>query len=827
MAQETERGNLASLLSDLAEGRLTRRQFVRSAAAIGVSAPLIGILAQQPEAVLAQETPSAKGTEGPPGPAADTVTFSAFNVDQAPLNIEHGDMDLYLFGLKTAGAQSLAKSKDVRLIKAPASTVDLLLNPAPAPQGELNPFSIPEVRQAMQDLVDRDFIVNDIYQGNALPMITSVSPLDYDQVTIFPVVSASNIQHDPETAQKTIGDAMTKAGAKLANNVWTFNGQPITLKIVTRVEDERRDIGDLIRSALQKIGFQAQPLYQQFGPATLAVYASDPKTFQWHIYTEGWGRSAPVRYDDAGINQFAAPWMGNMPGWQEVGFWQYENKDLDDLGKKLYRGQFKSRDERDDLYRQMTQIALKDSVRIWLATLLQSFPVRDDVENLTEDLVSGPKNIFALRGADVKGRKNIKVGHLWVWTEQTTWNPVAGLSDVYSTDIHRNLVDPPLVNHPFSGLPQEFRASYKVETSGPSGTMPVPNGTVTWDAQGDRWAPVLTGATAVSKVTYDYGKFFQSKWHHGVPIDMADVIYSISQAYEIAYDQAKVQIETALGITSRPYLETFVGYRLVDDTHIEVYVNYWHFEESYIASYATPSSVATPWELLAAMDDVVYTKRRGAYSNTTAARFNVPWISLVTETDARLVLRSVQQFQRQKAVPKGVFAIGGKTFVTPEQAVARYQACQKWFNEKNLLVLSNGPFMLTKYDPPSQFAQLDAFRDANYPFTAADFRYGTAPKLAISPIKAPKVQTGQPITVQVNVTGPGKLTVLYTLVDAAASKVVTSGDAKAGSGGAFTVSIGQDVTANLFPGLYQLYILAASDAIAEVAEQRLDLQIGV
>ena len=35
------------------------------------------------------------------------------------------------------------------------------------------------------------------------------------------------------------------------------------------------------------------------------------------------------------------------------------------------------------------------------------------------------------------------------------------------------------------------------------------------------------------------------------------------------------------------------------------------------------------------------------------------------------------------------------------------------------------------------------------------------------------------------------------------------------------------VTAALFPGLYQLFILASSDAIAQVAEQRVDLQIGV
>ncbi|MEZ4499363.1 MAG: hypothetical protein R2839_04675 [Thermomicrobiales bacterium] len=125
---------------------------------------------------------------------------------------------------------------------------------------------------------------------------------------------------------------------------------------MTRVEDERREIGDLVRIGAGAVRIPgAADLSAAFGPATLAVYASDPMTFQWHIYTEGWGRGAPVRYDDAGINQFAAPWLGNMPGWQEVGFWQYENESLDTMGKKLYRGEFVSKEERDQLYQTWCQ----------------------------------------------------------------------------------------------------------------------------------------------------------------------------------------------------------------------------------------------------------------------------------------------------------------------------------------------------------------------------------------------------------------------------------------------------------------------------------------
>jgi peptide/nickel transport system substrate-binding protein len=328
-------------------------------------------------------------------------------------------------------------------------------------------------------------------------------------------------------------------------------------------------------------------------------------------------------------------------------------------------------------------------------------------------------------------------------------------------------------------------------------------------------------------VTFDYTEFLQSTWHHGPKITMADVIYPIAQAFEIAYDDAKIQIETALGITSRPTLETFKGFRIAGDTTLESYVDYWHFEEGYIANYASPSGVSSPWELLAALDDVVYEKRQGAYTDTSAARFSVPWISLVTESDARLVLRSIRQFKRETSVPAGVFDIGGTSLVTQDEAVERYDACDAWFKESNHLVLGNGSYKLTRYDPPAQFAQLDAFRADGYPFTAGDFKLGVPPRLTIEPITPPTINLGDPISLQVQVDGPGTIALQYTLIDPSAGAVVTSGAAEGGDAGAFTVNVDPNATATLFPGLYQLYLLASSDAISQVAEQRVDLSIGV
>jgi peptide/nickel transport system substrate-binding protein len=417
----------------------------------------------------------------------------------------------------------------------------------------------------------------------------------------------------------------------------------------------------------------------------------------------------------------AAPWLGNMPGWRETGFWQYENEELDRIGQQLFRGEFKSREERDELYRQMTAMALDETVRVWLVTGVVAFPLRPELQDVNEDIVSGPATTLTLREARVEGRDEIKVGHLWVWTERTTFNPVGGLGDVYSINIWRNMTDPPILNHPHTSMPIPFRAQFAVETAGPTGTLPVPEDAVVWDAAGSVWKPVGPGVTAVSKVTYDYSKYFQSTWHHGPVIDPADLVISIAQSFDLAYDEQKIQIETALGITQRPYLETFRGFRLLPDNRIEVYVNNWHFEPSYIASYATPSGVSTPWELLAAMDTLVFEKRTAAYSDTAAARFSVPWLSLVQESDARLVVRQLREFGRTNAVPAGVFDVAGRSLVTPEQAAARYEAAIAWFEQTNLLMISNGPFFLARYDPSAQYAEMHAFRQENYPFKPGDF----------------------------------------------------------------------------------------------------------
>ncbi|MCS7133961.1 MAG: ABC transporter substrate-binding protein [Candidatus Caldarchaeum sp.] len=746
-----------------------------------------------------------------PGPAAEVIRVRAYAEEVAPQALERGDIDIYLYNMRVSRIQALEAKPDITMVRAPSLLLSLILNPAPDQRG-LNPFSIKEVRRAFQYLVNRDYVTRELYRGMASPMVTHLTPYDYDYAQFFGAVLETGIRYDPEYANRIISNALTAAGASRRDGKWYYRDTPISIKFVIRTEDERREIGDLVASELEKAGFTVERIYLPFAQAIARVYTTDPVEFTWHIYTEGWGRGALEKYDSSSINQFCAPWLGNMPGWQELGYWQYSNQLLDELGQRIFKGQYSGRDERNQLYLRALRECVSESVRVWVAVVMQSTPLTTKIRGVTEDLAAGARGIWTLREAHVQGKDILNVGHLWVWTPRTVWNPVGGFGDVYSADLWRAVADPALTRHPFTGLPIPFRAAYTVETAGPTGTLPVPSDAFTWDAASKTWKPVPSGTRAISKVTFDYSQYTASKWHHGIPITMADILYRIYQTFDIAYDETKSRIEFALAFTSRPILETFKGFRIVDDRRLEVYVDYWNFEKDYIAEYAEVFGGGMPWELLAASDDLVFTRRLVAYSDTAAARFRVDQLNLVLREQVSLVRLALNDFITKNYFPSNIFTVAGKTYETRENALARYRALLNWINTYNLAVVSNGPYYLAVFDPASQFAELRAYRDPSYPFKPGKWFYGKVDRPRIQRVEG-TIITGTESTITIRTAGPADVAVAYFLRDPATGQTIESGTAKA-SAGAVRISLPAAKTSALSPGFLEIVAVAYSEEVA-------------
>ncbi|MDP6141983.1 MAG: ABC transporter substrate-binding protein [Dehalococcoidales bacterium] len=798
----------------------TRRtyRYMRIPLAIGLTIALLGSVLVQP--ALGYEPPHAE-----PGPAVDRVYFKAFHVDIAAASLEKGDMDLYIYSLKTLMAEQLADAPGVKMFEAPATSFSLILNPAPTQEGELNPFSIKEIRFALNYIIDRAHIAQEIYKGMAKPMLAQVSPFDFDYRIVQPLLQEFKILYQPDLAKQIVTDEMIRAGAQLVDGYWHYQDTRIELKFIIRSEDERRVMGDLIKIELDKLGLFTIPIYQQFGPAISRVYGNDPQLFEWHLYTEGWGKGAPERYDFSLINQMYAPWLGNMPGFQELGFWQYENEAIDELGKRIFMGDFQTVDERNELYLQLTQLGMEEAVRLWVATAINNFPAVAELDGVTEDIASGPRGQLTLREAYIPEEDGLTIGSQWVWTSRSTWNPIGGFGDIYSNDIWGNLFDPPIIRHPFTGEPIPFRVQYQVNSAGPSGQLNVPSDAFLWDAKAGKFLSVGTGEKAVSKVTLDFSAYFSSNWHHGQPITMADVIYSIFHSFDMVYNEDKANIEFTVATTSKPVLDTFRGFKVLDDNTLEVYVDFWHFVPDYIASYAIPTPLSMPWEILAAMDEVVFAKRQAAYTDTAAARFSVDWLSLIMDRDGRLVRNALREFGDDSYLPLESLTINGESLVSEQEALARYQAAIDWFNEHGLMVISNGPFQLVRFDAAAQFAELKAFRDPTYPFKPGDWFFGSSEALEIKSIDTSAISPGQDATVSIEVSGPGELSADYLLFDPALSTILMTGEAEKISPTSFAVHLSSQETSAMESGVYYLYILAHSDSISSLTERRADIDL--
>lgn len=776
-----------------------------------------------------------------PGPAVDRIEFRQVGADEALALLQGGEkeIDISWFGSKITAAKKIEEIPLLKAYRAPASTVTLIMNPAPATRpDELNPFSIPEVRQAMNYLINRAHIVSEFYGGLAVPMTAPhVGPLDPDYLTVNTgnAAAIALIAYDFDRAKAKITEAMRKAGAELqdnsrppdVDNQWQYRGRPVTVKFVIRTEDERNEVGNLISRDLQKVGFAVWTQYKDYSSAIQTVYMENPADLSWHLYTEGWVRGSSERYDAAGINSFCAPWMANMPGQLVFGHWQYRNSRLDDLGKKLLMGDFSSKEERDQIYREMDKICREEAVRVGVVTIQNTFPAKKELSYVTEDIVAGPTSRLTLRNAYIPGKNMLRVGNLYISAPNSVWNPEGGFVDKYSVDIWKNMYDPAIINHPFTGIPMPFRAGYEVETAGQNAKLTVPEDAVRWDAASDKWMKVASGTTAKSKVTFDFSKYFQSKWHNGQPITMADVLYSIAGQFERTYDTSKRQIELETAAVRQPILDIFRGFRVLDENRLEVYLDYWHFDPNYIAAYANVTAMfdlQMPWEILAAMDSLVFHKKRLVYSQTAKGRTGKPWLSLVVKLHATDVKNELADFRSANFLPANVFTVGDKTYAKLEDALARYQADLEWFAKYGHMVISQGPFMLTRYEPP-QYAELTAFRDPTYPYKPGDWYFGKPEEIRILPVGIPRLNPEATNAISVTVRGPGTLALNYALVEPATGKVAALGLGTPSGAGEFKIELDSATLSQYRGKTLELVILASSDRLALLKEKRVELSV--
>ncbi len=657
------------------------------------------------------------------GTFVDEIQFIQYLDENTALEeVRNGNLDMYFFRISSDRLDSVESREGLQVFESTGGSYSILVNPAESEQ--FNPFSIKEVRFALNYLVDRKLIVNELMGGYGTTMISNYGPFDPDYLYIVDALESFHFRYNPSLAEEMITTALSDVGAKKINGMWTYDGKEIELIAFIRSDDPvRKSIGGILSYELERIGFRVIKDFGDLNKAFVNVYGSNPADLKWSFYTEGWGgRSAFVKYDPVGLGQMYSPWFSNMPGFNDPSYWTYQNEYLDAITQKIYTGNFSSADERIDLFKEATIEGVNESVRIFLASKIDQYIVNEKIDGIINDLGAGVPTRFTPINAR-SDSDSLKIGVKQIY--QGAWNPVMGISDIYSRQIWDTLYDPSVFKHPYTGDTFPIRTAYVIETAGSDGKLDVPDDAIIWDPVLQSWRSVDANIQSTSKVTFD---LTFSKWHNGSPMDMNDVLHSLYFTIEWGSEQQENDktFDTEFTPRASQTVKTLIAVRPLDEKTLEVYVDYWHFDEGEIADWASLWS-SVPWEIMTAMEQSVI-DGKVSFSRSGAVSKSVNWLSLIVPNDAEIIKQYLTEFKDSGHVPIALayFNLGNNYFDS------RYDASIKWIEENNHAVISNGPFYLQSYSPESRTITIRAFADESYPYEPGhwkDFENVKFPKI--------------------------------------------------------------------------------------------------
>ena len=636
----------------------------------------------------------------------DSIKFVQYLDENTALEeVRNGNLDLYYYRISSDRLETSESREGLHVFDSTGGSYSILVNPAHSEK--FNPFEDREIRYSLNYLIDRKLIVNELMGGYGNPSTSYYGISDPEYLTVIERLEEFNFRYNPVLAEEIISKKLLEKGASKVDEQWTIDSIPIEITIFIRSDDPvRKSIGEILSSELEGIGFKVHKEFGDLNKAFVVVYGSNPSDLKWNLYTEGWSRSAFVKYDSSGLGHMYAPWFSNMPGFNDPAYWNYENEKLDELTQKIYTGDFKSEKERATLIQDAVVEGINESVRIFLASKIDQYIANENLDGIINDFGAGVPTRFT--PINVRGdSEELTIGVKQIY--QGSWNPVMGLTDSYSRHVWGAISDPGVFKHPFNGETIPIRAHWEVETEGPDKKLEVPIESILWDPVNQKWTKVEPGTEATSKVTWNF-KF--SKWHNGQMMDMNDIIHSLYFTLEWGIQTEKTDKTFDSEFTPRAAqsVQSIIGINPIDENTLEIYVDYWHFDKGEIANWATLWS-SVPLEIRSAMEKAVIDGKT-SFSRSGATSKNVSWLSLLTPNDANMLKEYLQKFREGNQVPTGL-----KDFNMDFTYYAdRYDSSIDWIEKSNHAVISNGPFYVENYSPESRTISIKAHQDSTYPF---------------------------------------------------------------------------------------------------------------
>lgn len=819
---------------------------------------------QPPAPTKAPEQP-AKPTEAPtatpePSPTPiprttryggwlDTITMVKISPDAVLTQLQAGEIDIYASALARAEQFKAAQDAGLAYTQNYGGSYELTFNPYGGGEngalfdqstGKLNPFAIPAIREAMNMLVDRDYIVQEVYGGLASPKffpITGAFP-DYANLADVARELEAKYAYNEARANESITAEMEKLGATKVDGKWTYNGEPVTLIFIIRNDGDgtRKVIGDYVSAQLEKIGFTVDRQYKTSSEASPIWIRGNPADGLWHLYTGGWITTAISR-DQGGNFLFYYTKDGlGQPLWQAY----KPTEEFYQLAQTLNNNNFKTIGERRELFAKALRLAMQDSVRVWLVDQKAFSPSRPNV-SVTADLAGGVQGsvlqAFTLRFVDKEGG-DLKYAMSDLLVEP--WNPVGGSNWVFDTAPKRFLNDYGVVPDPFTGLnwPKRIeKASVEVKEGLPVGKtldwvdfkfvpeIKVPaDAFIDWDAEkqvfitvGEKFPDGLT-ANRKSTVTYPKDFYQKTKWHDGSNFSAADFMMLWIMTFDRAKEASKIYDESAVA-SFQTFAKDFKGFRVVstDPFTVEYYSDVFALdaELNVFDNWPEYGYGNGAWHMIA-IGNLAEENGELAYTADKADAKQVEWMSYIDGPSLEILKKYLDQAAAEKYIP---YAPTLSQYITPEEAAARYQNLANWYAKQGHFWVSTGPYYLDKVFSVEKTLTLK--HNPDFQDLADEWSRFAEPKIAEAEVDGPgRVTIGQEASFDVFVTFKDQpypadeiKEVKYLLFDASGALAGT-GMAEAAGDGQYVVKLTADVTSKLAEGSNKLEVVVVSKLVS-------------
>jgi peptide/nickel transport system substrate-binding protein len=799
------------------------------------------------EEVVVAATPAPMAEVDRNGAWLDTVIIvEEPSADAAVSRMLVGDIDVYAFQVSNREvAARIAASDDIVGIRSSGSYNELSFNPVGPvfeSTGKLNPFAIPAAREAMNWLIDRNYIVDEIYGGLGTARYTPFNTASGDYALMADVIRAleAKYAYNPALAEEVIGGVMEEIGAtKGADGKWQYEGAPVEISVLIRTEDERRFIGDYVATQLENIGFTAIRDYKTAAEASPIWINGDPAAGLFHIYTGGWISTAVPRDLGSNFEFFYTPSGLASPLWQAY----TPDPEYAEIAEKLANQLYTTVEERKELMAQALELSFLDSVRVWSNDRASVSPVRSEI-SVASDLygaIAGTPLWATTMQRDGQVGGSVRVAMPSILTNP--WNPVAGTNWIFDQMPIRGTGEFAVVNDPYTGLnlPNRIeRAELFVEEGRPVGK------TLDWvdlqfvpsiEVPGDAWADwdaenqvFITASEAYTQpvtvarksvVYYPADLYDTVKWHDGSPYSVGDAVMRLILLFDRAKEASAIYDPAAVsGFNS--FMASFRGVKIVstDPLVIEFYSDslFLDAEENIENIDALWPSYAQGQGSWHALTPGIRAEAAGetALSSSKADTLEVEYLSMIAGPTIAIMKAQLDAAQEEGFIPYEP-TLG--QFITAEEAEARYNNLAQWFNRRGHFWIGTGVFYLERAFPVEGTVILQRFVD--HPDPADKWARFAAPPIAELDIDGPsRVTIGQPATFDVFVEFQGEpyavgdiLEVKYLLFDAN-GELAASGAAEAIEDGLWQVSLGADVTGQLAAGSNRLEVVVVSKLVA-------------